>query len=113
MMDLPDIRFELVEGTRIARVAGEVDTSNAWSVSRTIREVMSNEDRRLVLDLSGVSYLDSAGVRMLFELRRILHQHGQELVLVVPEGAPIRRTLDVSAVLGTIPVVESPDAARS
>jgi anti-anti-sigma factor len=112
MMDLPDIRFEIAEGTRIARVVGEVDTSNAWAVSRTIREAMSNQDLRLVLDLSGVSYLDSAGVRMLFELRRILHEHGQELVLVVPERAPIRRTLDVSAVLGTIRVVESPDAAR-
>jgi anti-anti-sigma factor len=110
MMELPDIRFELTEGSRVARIAGEIDTSNAWPVSRTIREAMSNEDLRLVLDLSGVSYCDSAGVRMLFELRRILHEHGQELVLVVPEQARIRRTLDVAAVLGTIPVIESPDA---
>ena len=113
MMELPDLRFELIEGSRVARIVGEIDTSNAWAVSRTIREAMSNQDLRLMLDLSGVSYLDSAGVRMLFELRRVLHEHGQELVLVVPERAPIRRTLDVSAVLGTIPVTDSPDATRA
>jgi anti-anti-sigma factor len=111
MTDVPDLRLDLVEGNRIATVRGEIDASNAWAVSRSIRDAMSNQDLRLVLDLGEVSYLDSAGVRMVFELMRVLRDHEQELVLVVPEGAAIQRTLDVSAVLGTIPVIASPDLA--
>jgi anti-anti-sigma factor len=111
MMDAPDLRFELVDGNRIVRLGGEIDASNAWAVSRTIREAISNHDLRVVLNLSDVSYLDSAGIQMLFDLKRILHDHAQDLVLVVPAEAPIRRTLEVSAVIGTISVAESVEVA--
>ena len=111
MTDIADIRIELVDRVRIARVRGEIDASNAWAFSRTLRESVSNQERRLVVDLSEVPFIDSAGIRVLFELRRRLENHGQELILVVPVGALIRRTLEVTMLLEAVPILESEDLA--
>jgi anti-anti-sigma factor len=111
MTDIADIRLELVDGVRIARLRGEIDASNAWAVSRTLRESVSNQDLRLVLDLTEVRYVDSAGVTILFELRRLLKDHGQELVLIIPTDALIRRTLEVTTLLEAVPNFESQELA--
>jgi anti-anti-sigma factor len=111
MTDIADVRFELVDGVRIARLRGEIDASNAWAVSRTLRESVSNQDLRLVVDLTGVRYVDSAGVRILFELRGLLTDHGQELVLIIPPDALIRRTLEVTTLLEAVPTFESQELA--
>ena len=50
-------------------VTGEIDLSNAAIIKRSIAESVSNQDLSFVLDLSGVTYLDSAGVQLLFRLR--------------------------------------------
>jgi anti-anti-sigma factor len=93
-------------GISIARLTGEIDLSNAAIVKRSIAESVSNQDLRLVLDLSAVTYLDSAGIAMLFGLSRRLIQHQQQLVLVVPEASLIHRSLRVSGWPKTLPVVE-------
>jgi anti-sigma B factor antagonist len=46
-----------------------------------------------VVDLTETSYLDSAGIRLIFGLAERLSRRGQELRLVVPDGAPIERVL--------------------
>ncbi len=49
---------------------------------------MENTSWALVLDLSGLTYLDSAGVRLLFELSTRLAERRQELIVVAPPGTP-------------------------
>jgi anti-anti-sigma factor len=105
------IRFELVGHTRVAHLEGEIDLANAWSVSRAIVEAISNQDLKLVVDLTEVRYLDSVGIRMLFDLARRLADHDQRLVVVVPSVAPIRRAIDVSGLPGEVALVESVRAA--
>ena len=80
------LRLDRVRETPVARLSGEIDLSNAAIIKRSIAENVSNQDLSLVLDLSGVTYLDSAGIAMLFDLSRRLIQHQQELILVVPAG---------------------------
>ena len=70
---------------------------------------MGNEALSLVLDLSGVTYLDSSGIRLVFRLSRGLRNRQQDLHLVVPAGSRVRRPLDLSGVDAVARVV--PDAA--
>jgi anti-anti-sigma factor len=65
----------------------------------------------LVVDMSELRHLDSAGLRMLFDTRRRLGQRRQELVLVVPPTARIREVLELAAVEQTIAIVAELDAA--
>jgi stage II sporulation protein AA (anti-sigma F factor antagonist) len=70
-------------------------------------ESISNHDHKLVVDLEEVEYLDSAGIGILFDLWRRLTAHEQELMLVVPTGSPVRRSLQVSGWPTDIKAVES------
>jgi anti-anti-sigma regulatory factor len=64
-----------------------------------------------VLDLSSVTYLDSSGIRLLFQLEADLVTHGQRLVIIVPSGAPILRTLQAAGVIGSLVLASSTEAA--
>jgi len=86
-------RVERVEGEQqgtlcLVRVHGEVDLSNAQEVSSAIGNAMGQEARGLVVDLSDITYLDSAGVALLLRLAERLRARRRQLYLVVPRGSP-------------------------
>ncbi len=57
------------DGTAVVTAVGEIDMSNADSFRSALGQAASEaagEDVRLVVDLTRVSYLDSAGVHVLF-----------------------------------------------
>lgn len=86
------------------RIAGEIDMDNASQVQHQILRAISNEHTGVTLDLSGVEYLDSAGLRVLFTLGNRLGILQITLRLVVPEVSPVRRVIDLSGMATTIPV---------
>jgi anti-anti-sigma factor len=111
MNEQAEVRFELVGTTRVAHLEGEIDLSNAWSVDQALVGSVSNKEFGLVVDLSDVTYLDSVGIRMLFDLARRLDGHDQRLVVVVPGGALIRRSLEVSGLAREMALVETVEEA--
>jgi anti-anti-sigma factor len=88
----------------LVRVHGEVDLSNAQEVSAAIGNAMGQEARRLVVDLSDITYLDSAGVALLLRLAERLRARRRQLYLVVPRGSPVRRVLDFTGLPRVIPL---------
>lgn len=91
----------------VARLAGEVDLSNVEALSRLVQAAVTNAAVGLVLDLTGVSYLDSTGLRMVFQLARELNHRQQQLVLVVPSDALIWPVLRCGGVPGVMEVFAS------
>ena len=110
-MNIADLRIEERDGVVIARIVGEVDLSNADELRKALARSMTNEAFGLVIDLSDVEYLDSAGVHVVFELRERLRNRGQELRLVVPPGAPAAGTLEIAGVPAAVSVADAVDAA--
>lgn len=90
-------------------LVGEVDLSNVDQLEAGIRAAVPCAAAGLVLDLSGVDYLDSTGLRLLFQLARELRDRQQTLTLVVPAASRLRRVLELGGVPGTIPVVVPSD----
>lgn len=115
---LANIEFEeLTTELVVAGIAGEVDGSNAAELRRAVAERVPASARTLILDLTETSYIDSAGVELLFELARRLAARRQELRLVVPPGSGVRRVLelcDIGSVASLVALREealaSPDA---
>ncbi len=95
MSELAHVHHERVDGVEVARIEGEVDISNAELVRGLIMEGVTSQSLGLVLDLSGTRYLDSSGVRVLFELTKQLETSGRRLTVVVPKEARIRRVLEI------------------
>ena len=111
MSPLEHVELEQRGGVLVARVTGEVDLSNATLVTDRLIEATPNSATVLVLDLSDTSYLDSSGVRMLFELAQRLRNRGQELQLVVPEESNVRRVLLLTEVERVVPLSSYVEAA--
>lgn len=93
----------------VVALTGEVDASNAEDLGERIANAVGNEAVTLVLDLSGVTYLDSSGIRLVFRLSRGLRNRQQDLHLVIPSSSRVRRPLDLAGV-GAVALVV-PDAA--
>jgi len=88
----------------VVAMAGEIDLANADTGEERIVAGVPNEADRLILDLSAVTYLDSAGVRLILGVNERLHLRRQELRLVVPETAPIQRLLEITRLGVQVPI---------
>jgi anti-anti-sigma factor len=82
----------------VARVLGAIDLSNAGHLEDEVSGAVPNAAHAVVLDLAETTYLDSAGIRLVFGLAEKLRRRGQTLRLVVPASAPIERVLELSHV---------------
>ena len=87
--------FDERDGIVVARVGGEIDSSNASELRLALSERLPSATNALVLDLSDVTYLDSSGIQLLFELGKRLSARRQAMRLVVPADAPMRRVLEL------------------
>jgi anti-anti-sigma factor len=99
------------EDVVVARLSGEVDLSNAEHVGDQMRAAVPNHALGLVLDLTETTYLDSSGVSLVFDLADRLRRRQQQLRLVAPDDAPLRRVLRIVDPSGALPLTESVDAA--
>ena len=95
----------------VARPVGEIDISNGAELGSALERAVPDSARGLILDLSRTSYVDSAAVRMIFDLDRALKQRRRQLRLVVPAAAPIEKVLKLTGVTWTVPHEPAVDEA--
>jgi anti-anti-sigma factor len=110
-MSLADLDTRLAQGVLVASVRGEIDMSNAAEIGSAVAGRISNDALGLVLDLTDVEYLDSAALHTIFDLRTRLKDRGQQLRLVVPNGATIAQAVEIMDIPRTIGVLGSGDEA--
>jgi anti-anti-sigma factor len=109
-----DVTVEHQDSGPIVRVTGEIDVSNCDSVRSQLLDAVPHEGFGMVLDLTRTTYLDSSGVRLLFELAERLQARRQRLVLVVAEEALIRRVVVLTKLDDVVPLVANVgDALRA
>ncbi|MGL6278047.1 MAG: STAS domain-containing protein [Gaiella sp.] len=111
--DLARISMAHQGTTTVVRVAGEVDLSNADTLEHELLQAAMGSEV-LLLDLVGVRYLDSAGVRLVHSLARSLPTAGTLLRIVAPVDSLVREVLDLTATGALVEIVDSafpsPDA---
>jgi len=106
-----NVTHEVINDIPVVKVSGEVDMSNCGYIDNVVATTVSNQAFALILDLSEVTYVDSAGVRLLYQLDARLEVHQQRLIVLVPAGAAILRTLQAAGVIGSLMLASSLDAA--
>lgn len=95
-----------------ARITGEIDLSNASELEETIVDAVPNTALGMVVDLSGVEYLDSAGLRMLVHLVERFRWRQQVMRAAAPDGSRVRGVLSMAGADGVIPVDATSTEAR-
>jgi anti-anti-sigma factor len=87
------------EPTRVRiDLAGEVDLDNAAGVEEQLSAAIPNHLVSVTLDVSGLEYIDSVGLRILFALAARLEVLQIELQVIAPLGSLARRVLELSGV---------------
>jgi anti-anti-sigma factor len=109
--DDPSLALQRISEVPIARLRGDVDLARKDRLAAALAAVVTPPDRGLVLDLSEVDYIDSAGVHLLHELMLALDERGQTLRVVAPPGAAVRRVLDLVDLKRRVPIDRSLDEA--
>ena len=96
MTPLADVAVEQHGDSSVARIRGEIDASNVRWLGSRLRSGLTNHSHGLAVVLTDATYLDSAGIALLFELAAELEQRRQRLVLVIDGGSPVARMVSLT-----------------
>lgn len=75
-------------------VTGEIDVGTADLFSARLAEVAGRHPERLVIDMAGVGFMDSAGLSCLVRVRRLLPKDCQ--VIVRSAQRRVRQVFDLT-----------------
>jgi anti-anti-sigma factor len=91
-------------GTRcIVRVTGELDLGAAGELEALIRDRIQRH-RKIVLDLDGLSFIDSTGIRTVLAMHQECAADGRQL-LAVGGGPEVTRILEICGLRDVGPFV--------
>ncbi len=105
-VSLVDVVIRTEGCVSVCKIKGQLDASNVDDVLERVVGSVKSDAVGLVLDLLHTSYLDSAGVRILFELARRLRARRQKLRIAVPSDGIVRRVLVLTAFADLVPLDE-------
>ncbi len=107
----PDIQLDYHDRIPVARLDGELDVLYSSDLREQLTAAVRNQDLGLVLDLSGVRYVDSAVINVMFELAERLSTRQLRLALVVPAGGLVERVLGIVHVEAVADIYRDADEA--
>jgi len=84
------------DAVRVA-LRGELDLEHAYTFDEELRQLERRRPSCLVLDLRGLSFLDSCGLARLLAARRRARRERRRLLLV-RGGAAVQRLMTITAV---------------
>lgn len=109
-MALELMRKETPAGALVITCAGEVDSSTAPQLDEEVSAAVAGGRTRLAIDLSGTTYLSSAGVGVLVAAQHACAAKHGTLVLVYPrkkdDATGMTRGYDVLEVLDLLGLTE-------
>jgi len=107
----PVAGIERQDGYVVVSLAGELDLYNANAVREALLECCAESPERLIVDLSGVKFIDSTALGVLIEARtRLANKKG---FLLASPGLETRRALEISGLDRHFSVHESLEEARA
>ncbi len=102
-----DIRTTYLSGRLTLYLTGELDHHEARCAIRTIDELMDEYlPRDCVLDLNGLSFMDSSGIAVIIKLNQRMKSLGGRMWVENPTKQPLR-VIDASGIDRLVPVAIS------
>ena len=96
----------------LVTLAGECDLHTGRQLRDVLTSEVSRGARRMILELSGLSFMDSTGMQVLLSVRTVLNVRGGILALAAPQPV-VARILELTGADQYIPVYGSLEDART
>ena len=90
----------------LVEIAGEADVTNTDELRRLLDDEVSLQPRVLIIDLSGLRFMDSSALHALLQANREMDRQGGALALVSPQLA-VAKILRLTTADRLIPVFDS------
>jgi anti-anti-sigma factor len=100
----------VADGVVVLHVTGEIDLLTANVLSDRLREHLTPANRVLALDLTGVTFLGSAGLAEIVSASRKAEEDAGRMLLVADNRA-VLRPLEVTGLLSVLTVYHTVEAA--
>jgi len=97
------IEQETAAGALVIRPVGELDIATADELGQTLQDGLASDAARVVLDLSGVTFIDSAGVRCLLMAVAASEAGGGKLRVRRGQSEQVARLLELVGVVDRLP----------
>ncbi|MBC7918592.1 MAG: STAS domain-containing protein [Rhodoferax sp.] len=99
------IEFEDVSDSfRKIKLTGRLDIPGTDAISIKFASLATTQGKRVLVDLTGITFLASVGIRELITNAKALQQRQGKMVIFVGENASIAKTLDTTGIDVLIPV---------
>ena len=105
-----ELKMERHDRVLSVEVMGRIDASSAVQFEDSIKHATESTDCALIMDFGNLTYINSAGLRVLLLTARSLRSRGGELVLC---GLPdqVREVFKISGFDSILPIHETRDDA--
>ena len=103
-----DVTVQRAETRAVVVAVGELDVAVASELDGVVRRHLP--ETSVLLDLAGLSFMDSSGVRILDALLRDADRHGWTLTLRPELQRPVRRLLTITGMIDVVPFDDEDDA---
>ena len=106
------IETERDDGTVVAMAEGRIDSSNSRDFHVELEASIAADDSGVVLDFANVSYISSAGMRVILMTAKNLQSNGVKFALCSMNDS-IREVFKISGFDKIIPIHDSRSEARA
>ena len=108
---MAEYRTDSLPDACVIEVHGEIDISNVAELTRRVLQALADGSTAIVLDLYGVTHLDSSGLAAVISARQQLQETpGGKLALVL-DSDRLRRTFELRGLDAVFLIADSRDAA--
>ena len=76
-----DVTIERQDGVLSVRVVGRIDSSNAYEFERALKTVIADNARAVLMDFEKLSYISSAGLRIVLLTAKSLRMQDARFAL--------------------------------
>lgn len=101
-----------LQGAPGVAIRGEIDIAAVPELEHALDVAILESTGAFVLDLSGVEFLDSTGLRLVLRWRALLAREERSLAIVCPPG-PVRKLFEVAGIADLLFLYESREAAAA
>jgi anti-sigma B factor antagonist len=98
------------DGTVRLALTGEFDIASAQRVEEEMTRLEGGEAQLILLDLRGLEFMDSTGLRTVVGADARAREQGRRL-LIVPGPEPVHRIFEVTGLTDRLEFVDDPAAA--
>jgi anti-anti-sigma factor len=103
---------QLEDGLTKVNLSGRMDVAGVDEIALPFTSLTAVDRRKVIVDLTGVDFMVSIGIRLILQNARALKLRGGSMAVMAP-GEFVAQVLDSAGVGNVVPVVPDLQSARS